>query len=404
MATFTRGQKSKLADLTPQTDLVVGVGVAGSGGETYDISCFGVDANGKLSDDRYFVFYNQTSAPDATLVALGARDGDQESFEVHLGRLPSTIHKLVFTVTLDGSGSMSSLRQGHLRVMAGGAEVARFPFSGSDFSAERAVIVAEIYKKDVWRFAAVGQGFNGGLNALLAHFGGEEAAPASAPPPPPPPTPPTPTPAGAPSRVSLTKITLEKKGDKQLVDLSKRGGSTQLHFNLNWNATGAPKKKGFLAGLGGGGGAPDLDLGCMFEMADGMMGVIQPLGGNFGDRNGPPYIHLDKDDRSGSAADGENLYIFRPDLIKRVMVFALIYEGAKDFTSVGGRLTIKDPDGNEILVNLNNPDANHSFCSICLVTPSGGGVSIQKEERYFGGHRDADQHYQFGFRWSAGSK
>ncbi|MGH9156017.1 MAG: TerD family protein, partial [Acidimicrobiales bacterium] len=206
-----------------------------------------------------------------------------------------------------------------------------------------------------------------------------------------------------PPRVSLSKVTLDKKGDKKIVDLRKGGAGNKLHFNLNWTAPAA-RKKGFLAGLAGGASAPDLDLGCMFEMADGKLGVIQPLGGNFGNQNGPPHIYLDKDDRSGSAADGENLYILRPDLIKRVMVFALIYEGAKDFTSVGGRLTVTDPDGNEILVQLNNPDANHPFCSICLVTQSGGGVAIQKEERYFRGHRDADQYYQFGFSWSAGSK
>ncbi|MGH9157362.1 MAG: TerD family protein, partial [Acidimicrobiales bacterium] len=184
MPTFTRGQKSKLADLTSVTDLTVGIGLTGSGSEVYDISCFGVDADGKLSDDRYFVFYNQPSAPDDTVRALGARDGDREAFQVALGRLPSSVKKLAFTVTLDGTGSMSSLRQGHLRVLAGGTEIVRFAFSGSDFRAERAIIVAEIYHKDVWRFAAVGQGFNGGLSALLTHFGGEESAPASAPPPP----------------------------------------------------------------------------------------------------------------------------------------------------------------------------------------------------------------------------
>ena len=41
-------------------------------------------------------------------------------------------------------------------------------------------MVAEIYLKDVWRVAAVGQGFAGGLDAVLKHFGGqqiEETAP-----------------------------------------------------------------------------------------------------------------------------------------------------------------------------------------------------------------------------------
>ena len=34
----------------------------------------------------------------------------------------------------------------------------------------------------------------------------------------------------------------------------------------------------------------------------------------------------------------------------------------------------------------------------------GGNVEVSKEERYFQGHQDCDEHYGFGFRWSAGSK
>jgi hypothetical protein len=55
-----------------------------------------------------------------------------------------------------------------------GQEIARFAFSGSDFNDEKAVKLGEIYLKDgAWRFSAVGQGFNGGMAALVKHFGGE---------------------------------------------------------------------------------------------------------------------------------------------------------------------------------------------------------------------------------------
>ncbi|MGK5549969.1 TerD family protein, partial [Streptomyces sp. URMC 127] len=52
-------------------------------------------------------------------------------------------------------------------------EVARYSFTGTEFSTERAVMLGDVYLKDVWRFAAVGQGFDGGLEALLRNFGGE---------------------------------------------------------------------------------------------------------------------------------------------------------------------------------------------------------------------------------------
>ncbi|NJN68479.1 MAG: hypothetical protein HC884_18090 [Chloroflexaceae bacterium] len=133
--------------------------------------------------------------------------------------------------------------------------------------------------------------------------------------------------------------------------------------------------------------------------------MIQPLGKRFGSKDEPPYIYLDKDDRSGSAADGENLYIYRPDLIDLVMVFALIYEGAKDFTSVNGRMTIRDQStGQEIFMRLNNPDPNLSFCAVCTIRRVGDHVEITKEEQYFPDHSYADKHFGFGFRWTAGRK
>ena len=397
MKQFARGQKSKLADLTPATDLTVGLHLEGSGSPSFDISCFGVDANGKLSDDRYFVFFNQKASPEGEIHQTGPRDGDAESFEVHLSNLPQKIQRLVFTATLDGPGTMSQVSRGHLRLLSGGSEVVRFPFAGADFSQEKAIIVGEIYKKDVWRFAAVGQGFNGGLSALLEHFGGEEVAEEAAAPPAPP-TPPLP----AAPKVDISKVTLDKKGDKQVVDLTKRGGDRPIHINLNWDASAGKRGGGFF-GFGGG-GAPDLDLGCMYRLKNGDAGVIQALGGNFGAKDSSPFIFLDKDDRSGKASDGENLYLYRAQEIDVVMVFAFIYGGASDFTSVGGRMTITDGSGDQIFIQLGSPDQGRNFCAISTVRASGSSVEITKEEQYFRGHKDADKRYGFGFRWTAGSK
>jgi tellurite resistance protein TerA len=310
-----------------------------------------------------------------------------------------------------------------------GAEAARFRFQGSDFGPEKAILVAELYRKDGWRFAAIGQGFAGGLSALLKHFGGQEidapapapAPPAPMPPPPPPPPawqgapppppPPPPMPAAAPpppaapaAKVNLGKVTLDKRGARQAVDLKKGGqaGATRFHVNLNWTDPNAGRSKG-LFGFGGG-KAVDLDLGCMFRLTDGSAGVIQPLGNNYGSRHQPPFIYLDKDDRSGAAADGENLYLERPELIDRVVFFALIYEGTANFSAVDGRLTIRDDTGTEILIRLDAPDPRQLFCAVAMIERQQGRLEIVKEERYFPGHRQCDEHYRFGFRWAPGSK
>ncbi|MCJ1678034.1 TerD family protein [Streptomyces sp. APSN-46.1] len=171
---FQRGHKAKISDLTAGTDLYVGVSIAGPG-LAFDISCFGLDANEQLSDDRYFVFFNQPKSPEESIQQLGAQSGDSESFRVTLDRIPAGIHKLSFTASIDGAGQMSQIGPGYIRIVAGGEEVVRYAFTGSEFSTERALMIGDFYLKDVWRFAAVGQGFDGGLAALLKNFGGEVA-------------------------------------------------------------------------------------------------------------------------------------------------------------------------------------------------------------------------------------
>ncbi|MFF5719988.1 TerD family protein [Streptomyces buecherae] len=181
---FQRGHKAKISDLTAGRDLYVGVQIAGPG-LSFDISCFGLDGDERLSDDRYFIFFNQPKSPEEAIQQLGAQAGDTESFRVTLDSVPPAIQKLSFTATIDGVGQMSQVGPGYIRIVAGGEEVARYAFTGAEFSTERAVMLGDFYLKDVWRFAAVGQGFDGGLEALLKNFGGEvaeeEPAPAPAP-------------------------------------------------------------------------------------------------------------------------------------------------------------------------------------------------------------------------------
>ena len=61
MTTLVRGQKTKLTGVTQSTNLQVALG---SDRADADISVFGVDGAGRLSDDRYFVFYNNLSSPE----------------------------------------------------------------------------------------------------------------------------------------------------------------------------------------------------------------------------------------------------------------------------------------------------------------------------------------------------
>jgi tellurite resistance protein TerA len=206
--------------------------------------------------------------------------------------------------------------------------------------------------------------------------------------------------------VSLNKVTLDKRGESTKVSLAKGGaggGFQPIHVNLNWDNPygGQPKKRGLFGKAAS--AAPDLDLGCMWRLLDGSKGVIQPLGGRLGSQYEPPFIWLDKDDRSGAAQDGENLRILRTDLVDLVVVFALIYEGATDFTTVGGRLTIVDSD-QEVHMRLAAPERGLGFVAACSIRRVGDEVVLTNEERYFPSHRECDGWFGFGFNWRAGSK
>ncbi|CAI7980055.1 TerD family protein [Parafrankia sp. BMG5.11] len=187
MATqFSRGQKSQLSAITAGTDLYIGIQINAPG--EWDVSCFGLDGAGRLSDDRYFVFFNQPNSPESSIQLLGAQSGDSQSFRVTLDKVPDAIQKLSFCAALDGPGSAAQITSGYLRIVAGGTEVLRYAFTGADFSDERAVMIGDVYRKGVWRVAAVGQGFRGGLAELIRSFGGEVADEPE----------PTPAPAGPP--------------------------------------------------------------------------------------------------------------------------------------------------------------------------------------------------------------
>lgn len=212
MQQFTRGAKVKVALLAPSLECEINLTLSPLAGCDLDVSCFGIDKAGQLSDEGYFIFFNQLSSPEGAIVKQTASVAD--SFLINLKKLPEKIDKLIFAVAIDGPLSMKDLKMGQLHFLEKGVEVASYTFFGADFQNEKAIIVAELYRKNrEWRFSIVGQGFNGGLSALLAHFGGtEEAAP-------------EPTP-----KVSLTKneqvqkIVLEKA--PRLVDLTKKVGVT----------------------------------------------------------------------------------------------------------------------------------------------------------------------------------
>ncbi|MBC7499150.1 MAG: tellurium resistance protein, partial [Herminiimonas sp.] len=155
----------------------------------------------------------------------------------------------------------------------------------------------------------------------------------------------------------------------------------------------------------------DLDLGCMFQMADGTPGCVQALGNSWGNFNGAPFVHLEGDDRSGANTEGENLFINGDQLsqIKRMLIFTFIYEGAPNWAVTNGAVTIEAPGQAPVEVRLDN-GTDASMCAIAMIENNGGQLQITKVVEYFSptraasGHELMNNRFGFGLRFKAGTK
>ncbi len=147
-----------------------------------DASTIGVDANDKVVDDKFFVFYGNLRSPDGSIEHTGDNltgegDGDDEKINVDLAALPSNVNKVVFPVAVydaDARGqSFGQVRNAFIRVVNAetGEELARYDLS-EDASTETAMVFGELYRTgDEWKFKAVGQGYASGLSGIARDYG-----------------------------------------------------------------------------------------------------------------------------------------------------------------------------------------------------------------------------------------
>jgi stress response protein SCP2 len=221
---LNRGQKIKISSVFPgfsaEKPLIVSLDIRMPGKTVLDIACFGLDDDGQLRDDRYFVFYNQKRSPEGAIEVIAPASQDQQRFQVVLSKLPTHVRRLVFTATIDEASDpnlvMRQVVSGHFQLLSDEQELARFDLRSVDYHQEKALIVGEMYFKDEWRIAAVGQGFAGGLKALLTSFGGETSDDA---------TQTLPTAEPKPPVVLQKRVELDKKLQQQapgLLSLAKK--------------------------------------------------------------------------------------------------------------------------------------------------------------------------------------
>lgn len=147
-----------------------------------DGSAYLLNSSGKVRSDADFIFYNNAKSADGSIVHTGdnrsgAGEGDDESINLDLDRIPADVDKIVFAVTIHDADNrkqnFGQVSKAYMRCINadGQKEIARFDLS-EDGSIETAMIFGEVYRSGAeWKFRAVGQGFKGGLGPLAKSFG-----------------------------------------------------------------------------------------------------------------------------------------------------------------------------------------------------------------------------------------
>lgn len=147
-----------------------------------DASVFLLGSDGTCASDAAFIFYNNTQSADGSVKHLGDNttgrgEGDDEVVRVDLAKVPESITRLVFAVTIheakERGQNFGQVQNAFIRVVNqdGGTELAKYDLS-EDASVETAMVFGEVYRHNgEWKFKAVGQGFAGGLGDLARSYG-----------------------------------------------------------------------------------------------------------------------------------------------------------------------------------------------------------------------------------------
>ena len=186
--TLKKGQKVDLTKGNPNLKKVlIGLGWDVNkydGGKDFDLdaAAFLLGANGKVTSDDDFVFYNNLKHKSGSVEHMGdnltgAGEGDDEQITVDLSLVPADIQKIDFTVTIyeavERNQTFGQVENAYIRIVDATTdkELIRYDL-GEDFSVETAVVVGELYRHSgEWKFNAIGSGFEGGLASLGKNYG-----------------------------------------------------------------------------------------------------------------------------------------------------------------------------------------------------------------------------------------
>ncbi|MFJ7065564.1 TerD family protein [Streptomyces sp. NPDC101115] len=136
-----------------------------------DVVAFVLDEDEQVSSDGDFVFYGAPESPDGATRLLC--DGPTEqTITVDLAALPPAAHRIAIAAAIDGAATFGDIGAVQMTLAPGVDAPATAQATLDAATSERTLLLAEIYRRGPrWRFRAVGQGYDHGLEALVRGYG-----------------------------------------------------------------------------------------------------------------------------------------------------------------------------------------------------------------------------------------
>lgn len=167
-----KGERANLTKGTGAKNIKIGLGwdVSKSASSIdLDSMAFALNNTGKCASQDDFIFFKNLKHSSGGIThsgdnLTGKGEGDDEVITVDFGKVPASVEKIVFAVSIfkasERKQNFGMVDKAFIRVVniEDNKEIVKYDLT-EDYSTATSVIIGEIYRKDNdWKFTAIGEG------------------------------------------------------------------------------------------------------------------------------------------------------------------------------------------------------------------------------------------------------
>jgi tellurium resistance protein TerD len=180
-----KGERKDVTKGTGIKNLKIGLGWDISKNSTsidLDSMAIGLDSNGKCASKDDFIYFGKLTHPSGAIVHAGDNltgkgDGDDEVITILLEKVPASIEKIIFAVSIYKAGdrkqNFGMVSKAFIRLVNidDNVEIVKYDLT-EDYSTFTTVVLGEIYRNNgEWKFTAVGEGKKVEIGAMAQLYG-----------------------------------------------------------------------------------------------------------------------------------------------------------------------------------------------------------------------------------------